>query len=261
LVPNIASADCNRVGPAAVGATCASPPPSSSGSTAGSNPSPDGAAGKFLALINKERAARGLGGLGRNTQLEGIALRHAHNMANAGRIYHNSSLFTQATIDSLGSPDEVGENVGRGTDVQTLHDTFMDSPSHKANILGGSYTTSGIAVISQSGELWVVQTFMSPPHRWTGGSFVNNRARPAFQDVPPAVASRIDIGVGARWQNPRGSAPAIVGGVARETEVLGLRKTFGSSGSRSAKAVIFVLAFSVVAGAALPRKREAAEYV
>lgn len=257
LTPTIAFAECKNVGPATVGA-CQSPPPSTA-STQQQNPSADGAAARSLHLINGERAKRGLGALSRNAQLEAIALGHAREMANAGKIYHNADLFTQATIDSLGSPDEVGENVGRGSDADSLHASFMDSTSHRANILGGAYVTSGIAVVSAKGELWVVQTFMSRPHRWTGGLFVNTRARNTFQDVPPAVARVPEIGAAVRWQRPGGSAADAIVVHGTDTQVLGLRKTFSQGGGIGG--IVLALAFSVVVGAALPRTRDEAEYV
>ena len=44
----------------------------------------------------------------------------------------------------------VGENVGYGPDVATVHAAFMNSPAHKANILDRDYTEVGIgAVVAQ----------------------------------------------------------------------------------------------------------------
>jgi len=154
---------CAQIGPAVIGSDCAPPPAPSPPPQQQSNPSADGAADRFLSLTNGERSSRGIGTLAADQTLEAISLAHAIDMAQAGRIYHNPDLYSEDFRASLGDPYVIGENVGRGQDVDSIHEAFMQSPSHRSNILRTQFTLAGMAVISANGYLWVVETFMSPP--------------------------------------------------------------------------------------------------
>jgi hypothetical protein len=58
-----------------------------------------------------------------------------------------------------------GENIGVGGDVQALHDGFMGSTGHRANILG-DYNRVGVAVVASGTRMWVTFDFVkgsTPP--------------------------------------------------------------------------------------------------
>jgi hypothetical protein len=78
-------------------------------------------------------------------------------MMEAGEIYHSSS----AQLGAAGGSgwDKMGENVGRGQSPSSLHQAFMDSPGHKANILG-DYNYVGVGTGSKDGYLYVTVIFM-----------------------------------------------------------------------------------------------------
>jgi hypothetical protein len=79
-------------------------------------------------------------------------------MIAADEIYHSSSAELQAAAGS--GWDKLGENVGRGGSVSSLHQAFLDSPGHKANILG-DYNYVGIGTdTSDNGVLYVTVVFM-----------------------------------------------------------------------------------------------------
>lgn len=261
LPSSLARADCSSVGPAQVG-DCPTPEPASQSSSSSTAQPSDarGAAARFYSLVNVERSNQGLARLIRNSQLESIALRHARRMAAAGRVYHNDALFSARTISALGNPVSVGENVGRGSSVDQLHKSFMASRAHRVNILDRSYSEAGFAVVYGSGQLWAVETFMSPPRR-QAGSLVWAGDNNDF--VRSTVLRFSGPALGAwRW-----SAPAVqeqeafyVPAAVTEPQVLGVRETLkkvpgGTTG------LAFALAFSVVLGAALSRRRADEEYV
>ncbi len=52
-----------------------------------------------------------------------------------------------------------GENIGVGGDVQALHDGFMGSTGHRANILG-DYDRVGVAVVASGSRIWVTFDFV-----------------------------------------------------------------------------------------------------
>jgi hypothetical protein len=111
----------------------------------------------FLAEINATRSANGLAPLSVDGGLRSHARNHTQDMIDAGDIYHSSSSELQAAGGSGWS--KIGENVGRGGSVGSLHNAFMNSPGHKANILG-DYNYVGIGTGTSNGVLYVTVVFM-----------------------------------------------------------------------------------------------------
>lgn len=107
--------------------------------------------------IGDERAAAGVGGLRVAGDLVDVATRHAHRMASEGRLHHNPALSSEVQ-----GWQRVTENVGTGPEARAVHDAFMASSSHRANIVDGQVTEVGVGVASSDGTLWVVQVFRLP---------------------------------------------------------------------------------------------------
>ncbi len=112
---------------------------------------------EFLAKINAERSANGLGGLAMEGGLQAHARKHSQDMMDANQIYHSTSAELQAAAGSGWS--KLGENVGRGGSVSSLHAAFMNSSGHRANILG-DYNYAGIGTGTKDGVLYVTVVFM-----------------------------------------------------------------------------------------------------
>ena len=112
---------------------------------------------EFLAKINAERSANGLGGLTMDGGLQAHARKHTQDMMDANQIYHSTSAELQAAAGSGWS--KLGENVGRGGSVSSLHQAFMNSSGHRANILG-DYNYAGIGTGTKDGVLYVTVVFM-----------------------------------------------------------------------------------------------------
>ena len=92
-----------------------------------------------------------------------IANGWAVQLAASGALQHNPNLVDQ--INSQVTPDwtRIGENVGFGPSIPALENTFMNSPPHKANILG-QFNRVGIgAARDGNGTLWVVVDFVQGP--------------------------------------------------------------------------------------------------
>ncbi len=122
---------------------------------------------RFLSTINAERSAAGLASLTMDDGLRAHARNHTQDMIASGEIYHSTSAELQAAAGSDWS--RLGENVGRGGDVPSLHQAFMDSPGHRANILG-DYNYVGIGTATGSGQLWVTIVFKKSDTGGGGGS-------------------------------------------------------------------------------------------
>ena len=113
--------------------------------------------GEFLAKINAERSSRGLNKLSVDGGLVSHARKHTQDMIDAGAIFHSSEAELKAAGGSGWS--SIGENVGRGGSVSSLHAAFMDSPGHRANILG-DYNYAGVGTGTSNGVLYVTVVFM-----------------------------------------------------------------------------------------------------
>ncbi len=117
-----------------------------------------GAEQGFLSKINSSRSANGLPPVSMDGNLRSHARSHTDDMIAAGKIYHSTSAELQAAAGSGWS--KLGENVGRGGTVSSLHDAFMNSSGHRANILG-DYNYVGIgAETAPDGKLYVTVVFM-----------------------------------------------------------------------------------------------------
>ena len=110
---------------------------------------------RFVAEINAERASRGLSQLTVASDLVAVARSHSQTMGSESHLYHNPNLGSD-----VGGWLRVGENVGKGPSVGALHRAFMESPSHKANILG-DYDRVGVGVgHDDAGKIYVTVMFM-----------------------------------------------------------------------------------------------------
>ena len=111
----------------------------------------------MLGWMNNARSAHGAVVLNRVWQLRAMADEHSRQMANAGRIYHTTSLGSRLTFVSW---NVAGENVGAGGSMWRLYEAFMDSEGHRDNILDYRYRRVGIGVYASDGFLWVTLIFV-----------------------------------------------------------------------------------------------------
>jgi len=119
----------------------------------------------FASLINQERAARGLATLPVSVSIRDVARTWSGTMAGANKLYHNPTLAGQVvSIDP--SWQSLGENVGVGYSVSSLHQALMNSSGHRANILG-NWTYVTVGVVMNGDKLWLTQNFIRTPTRHT----------------------------------------------------------------------------------------------
>ena len=107
-------------------------------------------------LVNQARDNRGIDRLDVRGHLNDVALDHAQRMARRGVLFHNPNLADQM----VGDWRSVGENVGYGPDVKTVHAAFIKSPPHRANIVDRDFTRLGTAAVRRGTHVWVVQVFL-----------------------------------------------------------------------------------------------------
>ena len=131
----------------------------------------------FVAKLNGLRASRGLRPLGVNGGLTNMARGWSSQMASRRSISHNSNMAAQAPANWA----RLGENVGMGPSVDSLHNAFVASPSHYANMVNGYYDSVGVGVVQSGSTMFVTFNFMA-----SGGGA--HYAAPAATAPRPAAA-------------------------------------------------------------------------
>jgi hypothetical protein len=116
----------------------------------------------FLTKLNAERSSRGLAKLTWDSKLAPTSRSWSSHMASRGQLSHDPNL---AQVASRVEPNwrAVGENVGVGYSVSSLHSAFMASSGHRANILKPGYNRVGIGVVHSGGKIWVTVRFLQGP--------------------------------------------------------------------------------------------------
>jgi uncharacterized protein YkwD len=129
--------------------------------TGGPLPAPAGATTdseeKLFHLINRARENHDRRPLRLSQTLSRKAHRHSARMADEGAIFHHSCL--SCLVSSL-EWDAIGENVGVGSTVRSVHRALMDSRPHRRNILSRLFTRVGVGVVRSGGRVWVTEIFL-----------------------------------------------------------------------------------------------------
>ncbi|MFE2527913.1 sigma-70 family RNA polymerase sigma factor [Streptomyces sp. NPDC059382] len=124
---------------------------------------PQGVAGQVVALVNSERSKAGCGPLKEDSQLRSAAQGHSDDMARRDFFAHTNpdgadpgKRTTAAGYDW----STYGENIARGQQsAQSVMDSWMKSPGHRANILNCSFKDIGVGIHNGSGGPWWTQNF------------------------------------------------------------------------------------------------------
>lgn len=105
-------------------------------------------------LVNSERQRIGAPQLAWNDNAGAKAQAWAEHMAATRKIAHSS--LTQGIT---GDWRTLAENVGFASSVDRVHQLFLQSSGHAANIRGRRFTSVGIGVAERDGVFYVAQVF------------------------------------------------------------------------------------------------------
>ena len=123
-------------------------------------------AGADVSFINGQRSSAGLAPVSSSGGLASLAASHSRSMAERNSLAHSSNLGSRVS-SVLPGWLAVGENVGVGTSMSAVNSMFMQSSSHRANILG-NYTHAGVGTFTgPDGRIWVTQVFARMPSSGT----------------------------------------------------------------------------------------------
>jgi hypothetical protein len=140
----------------------------------------------FTAMTNADRAANRLRALSPAADLQSLAQQRADQMARSGQLAHTQNLGSKVS-----GWQRLGENVGRGPALQDIETAFMNSPTHRENILDPSFTQIGVGVTFDGGKYFYVAVIFRQP---SGAAPASTPApapapRPAPAPVPRAAAA------------------------------------------------------------------------
>jgi uncharacterized protein YkwD len=114
----------------------------------------------FLDRTNALRGSYGIRALQEHDTLTQKAEAWAQHMAATGKLSHSN------LSDGLGglSWKALGENVGYSSPtadtLKTIHNLFVSSAPHRANLLNSGFTHMGVGVATDSrGRVWVAEVF------------------------------------------------------------------------------------------------------
>lgn len=110
----------------------------------------------FAKKINAARSATGKNKLSIDPELSRAARKHTWEMVHKDLLHHTSESALRRRVTNWNT---LGENVGVGGTVDSLHVAFMNSPAHRDNILYSKFRHVGIGVVRKNGRMWVTVIF------------------------------------------------------------------------------------------------------
>jgi len=118
----------------------------------------------LLAAANEARANQGLSPLRLDPVLAEASAVHARAMADHDTISHqfnDEPDLAERGANAGAHFSLISENVGEAPSSVIIHDLWMHSPGHRANLLDPNVDSIGIAVVSRDNQLYAVEDFAS----------------------------------------------------------------------------------------------------
>lgn len=113
---------------------------------------------KDLGYINQTRRSNARGSLSADTAAMRKAQAWSEHMARTGRLEHTGG-GSRLDTSGLGNWCGVAENVGTGPSTLGIHNAFLRSSAHRANMLG-NYHRAGTGVVRRGTVVWVTEIYV-----------------------------------------------------------------------------------------------------
>ena len=110
----------------------------------------------FTRKINGARGNGGLGKLSLDPELSKAARVHTKEMVTKAELYHTPTDSLKRRVTNWVM---LGENVGVGGTVSSLHEAFMNSQGHRDNVMHPLYRHVGVGVSKSGDRMWVTVIF------------------------------------------------------------------------------------------------------
>jgi hypothetical protein len=117
---------------------------------------------QLIALANESRAQANEPSLQWDPGLAEAAMRHCMLMAAAGPIehrYQGELDLTERTAQAGAHFSLIEENIAVGAYPASIHQGWLDSPGHRANLLNPEINRIGVAVVAAQGVLYAVADY------------------------------------------------------------------------------------------------------
>ncbi len=117
---------------------------------------------QLFALANQARAASGAGPLKWDAALAAAARQHCQRMAAEGQIAHRyggEADVSERAGQAGARFSLIEENVAVGPTAADIHDGWMHSAGHRANLLNPEVDRVGVAVLASRGVLYAVADY------------------------------------------------------------------------------------------------------
>ena len=110
-------------------------------------------------LINRQRVRHGLRKLRVSDKTQYYARKHARNMEQRRAIYHDPNLGNEVPSGCYAWAENVASTTADNA-ARSAMNMFMNSSSHRSNVLSRRMTHMGIGIAKGGGRVWVVQRFI-----------------------------------------------------------------------------------------------------
>jgi uncharacterized protein YkwD len=118
--------------------------------------SPNSKEKAFTRKMNNARDNGGRSTLRLDPELSKAAKVHTREMVKKDLLHHTPSDTLRRRVTNWSI---LGENVGVGGTVSSLHKAFMNSAAHKANIMLSDFRHVGVGTVQKGDRLWVTVIF------------------------------------------------------------------------------------------------------
>jgi Cysteine-rich secretory protein family len=113
---------------------------------------------EFLDKINRTRARRNRKPVDVDVHISAVSGSHSRAMKREATLRHTGERKLRERVTRW---ELLGENVGRGGGIDSLHKAFMASPGHREIVLDERFRYVGIGIAQDENQLWITVLFES----------------------------------------------------------------------------------------------------
>ena len=113
---------------------------------------------RFAEKINRARARRDRKPVNIDMQISAVAATHSRAMKREAQLRHTGERKLRERVTRW---ELLGENVGRGGTVDSLHQAFMESEGHRRTVIDKEFRYVGVGIARDEDQIWVTVLFES----------------------------------------------------------------------------------------------------
>jgi Cysteine-rich secretory protein family len=119
----------------------------------------------LLEDANRDRTAQGKPALTLNPALSAAAQQHAEMMAQQNILSHDlpgEAGLAQRAASAGAHFSSIAENIAVSDALHRIHESWMQSAPHNANLMNAEFTIVGIGIAKRGGKIFAVEDFATP---------------------------------------------------------------------------------------------------